>query len=138
MFKGSYEFVDIALLEQLEQRLEEREEKVGKIVFKVCRRCGIRKPILQFTTDKRNTNGRASICKKCKIIEYLKYYYANRENVLLTNKRYRDNHKRDRTKYFQDYQKDHKEHLQKIAAIWYKKNRRRIKKRNLKLKANLK
>lgn len=132
MVKESFEYVDITLLKELEQRLEEREEKVGKMVFRVCPRCKVRKQIYQFTTDRRNTNGRTSICKKCKIIEYLKYYYANRENVLLTNKRYRDDHKGQRTIYFKDYQKDHKEHLQKIAAIWYKKNKVAIKKRNLK------
>ena len=138
MVKGSYEFTDITLLKQLEQRLGEREEKVGKMVFKVCPRCGIRKPIYQFTTDKRNTNGRASICKKCRTIESLVYYYENKQKLLIKHKRYRDNHKGVRTKYFQDYQENHKEHLQKIAASWYKENRQRIKERNLKLKANLK
>jgi ribosomal protein L40E len=136
--KGSYEFVDITLIKELEQRLEVREEKVGKMVFKVCRRCGIRKPILQFTTDKRNTNGRASICKKCRTIESLVYYYENKQKLLIKHKRYRDNHKGDRTKYFQDYQENHKEHLQKVAQKWYKKNRQRIKEERLKLKVNLK
>lgn len=93
MVKGSYEFVDIALLEQLEQRLEEREIKAAKMVFKVCLRCKVRKPLFQFTTDKRNTNGRTSICKKCRIIEYLGYYYQNRDRILIVKKRYRDNHK---------------------------------------------
>jgi len=138
--KGSYEFADITLLKQLEQRLEGREGKEESKIFKTCPRCKVRKPVYQFSKDKRNTlkNGRKNVCKVCSTIEYLKYYYANRENVLLTNKRYRDDHRGDRTKYFENYQKDHKEHLQKIAAIWYQKNRKRIKKRNLKLRASLK
>lgn len=131
MVKGSFEFVDITLKEQLEQRLEGREEKETTKIFKTCLRCKVRKPLLQFTTDRRNTNGRTSVCKKCKIIEYLRYYYKNRNEILVQNKRYRDNNKGRRTKYFQDYQRDHKKHLQKVAAIWYKKNRKRIKERRL-------
>ncbi|MBA7583977.1 hypothetical protein ES708_25929 [subsurface metagenome] len=136
MSKGSFEFVDVALFEQRKRELQEREEKEQTKVFRVCQRCKVRKPVYQFSKDKRNTlkNGRKNVCKVCSTIEYLKYYYANRENVLLTNKRYRDDHKGYRTKYFENYQKTHKEHLQKVAAIWYKKNRKRIKKRNLERK----
>jgi len=137
MVKKSYEFADITLLKKLGQRLEEREEKEESKIFKVCPKCKVRKPIFQFTTDKRNRNGRTNVCKVCKIIEYLKYYYENKARILIVNKRYRDDHRGQRTKYFQDYQKDHKKHLQKVAAIWYQKNRKRIKERNLKLKTNL-
>jgi len=132
--KGSYEFVDITLLKELEQRLGEREEKEQTKIFKVCRRCGVRRPLLQFTTDKRNINGRTSVCKKCRIIEYLEYYYQNRARVLIVNKRYRDDHKGERTVYFRDYQENHKEHLKVVGKKWYKKNRKKIKERNLKLK----
>jgi len=118
------------------QKLEDRKSKITRC-FKTCLRCGVMKPIYQFTTDKRNINGRTSICKKCKIIEYLEYYYQNRAKILIVNKRYRDNHKGDRTKYFQDYQEGHKEHLQVVAKKWYKKNKKRIRERNLKLKVNL-
>ncbi|GAJ02991.1 unnamed protein product, partial [marine sediment metagenome] len=123
MVKRSFEYVDITLLNQLEEKLLERERKVSTKIFKVCLKCKVRKPLFQFTTDKRNTNGRASICKKCKIIEYLKYYYGDRDRILIVHKKYRDDHKGQRTIYFKDYQKDHKEHLQKVAANWYKKNK---------------
>ena len=119
------------------QKLEDRKSKITRC-FKTCLKCGEVKPLLQFSTDKRNTNGRTSVCKKCKIIEYLGYYYQHQAKILIVNKRYRDTHRGYRTKYFENYQKDHKEHLQKIAAIWYQKNRKRIKERNLKRKANLK
>jgi len=139
MVKGSFEFVDIALMKELEQRLEGREEKEENKIFKVCRRCKVRKPVYQFSKDKRNTlkNGRKNVCKICSTIEYLKYYYRDRDRILIVNKKYRDNNKGRRTKYFQNYQENHKEHLQKVAAIWYKKNRKRIRERNLKLKTNL-
>ena len=138
MSKGSFEYVDITLLKQLEQRLEGREGKEESKIFKTCPRCKVRKPLLQFTTDKRNTNGRTNVCKVCKVIEYLKYYYGDRERILTVNKKYRDDHRGERTKYFQDYQENHKEHLQKVGKAWYKKNRQRIKKKRLKLKVNLK
>lgn len=138
MSKGSFEFVDIALLKQREKELLEREEKEATKVFKVCPRCEVRKPLLQFTTDKRNINGRTSVCKKCKITEYLKYYYENKARILIVNKRYRDDHRGERTKYFENYQKDHKEHLKVVGQKWYKKNRKRIRERNLKLRVSLK
>ena len=108
MVKGSYEFVDITLLKKLEQELGEREEKEQTKIFKVCLRCEVRKPLYQFSTDKRNSNNRTNTCKKCKVIEYLEYYYQNRNRILIVNKRYRDGHKRERTKYFQDYKESHK------------------------------
>jgi len=135
MAKKPYEFD--TRFSDMEQGLQAREEKEQSKIFRVCPKCKVRRPLLQFTTDKRNINGRTSVCKKCRIIEYLEYYYQNKARILIVNKKYRDDHKGRRTKYFQDYQRDHKEHLQKVAAIWYKKNRKRIRERNLKLKANL-
>ena len=138
MVKRSYEFVDIALLKQREKELLEREEKETTRIFKVCSRCGVRKPLLEFSTDKRNSTSKTNTCKKCKIIEYLKYYYQNQAKILIVNKKYRDDHKGIRTKYFQKYQEDHKKHLQQIAKVWYQANKERIKKRNLERKLILK
>ena len=135
MVKRSFEFVDITLTKELEQRLEDREVKEQTKIFKVCRRCGIRKPIYQFSTDRRNTNGKTSICKKCKTTEYLKYYYSDKDRILIVNKKYRDDHKGERTIYFQDYQESHKEHLKVVGQKWYKKNRQRIKNKRLELKS---
>lgn len=131
MSKEPFEYVDITLLNQLEGKLLEREEKVQSKVYRVCQRCKVRKPLFQFTTDKRNLNGRTSICKKCRIIEYLRYYYQNRARILILHKKYRDDHKGVRTKYYQDYQRENKEKLQKSASEWYQANKKAIKKRNL-------
>lgn len=121
-----YEFTDLSLQRGVEQKLGEREEKELVKVFKVCSRCGERKGLFHFTTDKRNGDGRMGICKICRSRESLKFYYENREELLIKIKEYRD--KQDRTKYFADYQKDHKEHLKKVGHRWYMKNRKRIKK----------
>ncbi|GAI66327.1 unnamed protein product, partial [marine sediment metagenome] len=40
----------------------------------------------------------------------------NKDRLLTKIKEYQD--QKDWSKYFQDYQKDHKEHLKKIAHIW--------------------
>ncbi|GAI63463.1 unnamed protein product, partial [marine sediment metagenome] len=113
------------------QKLEDRKSKITRC-FKTCLRCRERKPIYQFSKDKRNTNGRTSVCKKCRIIEYLKYYQENRDRILIVHKKYRDDHERFRAKYYQDYQEKNREKLSKLASEWYQANKEAIKKRNLK------
>lgn len=120
------------------QELEDRKSKIKTICFKTCLKCGEIKPIFQFSTDKRNIDGRMAVCKTCRNKESLNYYYNNREKILAREKKYRDDHRGERTKYFQDYQESHKKHLQKIGKAWYKKNRRRPKEERLNLKVNLK
>ena len=129
MVKRSYEFVDIALLKQREKELLEREEKETTRIFKVCLKCGVRKSLLHFAIDKRSSDNRTGECKLCRSKRALQYYYNNRERLLLQIKEYQDT--RDRSEYFENYQRNNKERLKKIAKAWYKKNRKKIKKRNL-------
>jgi len=63
----------------------------------------------------------------------LEYYYQNQAKILIVNKKYRDDHRGERTVYFKRYQENHKEHLQKIGKAWYKKNKKAIKERRLKV-----
>jgi len=104
------------------QLLEDRKQKIKEIKFKVCRKCGEKKPVFKFSIDKRNRNGIANICKACLNLASLDYYYHNRE------------HKDQRRIYSESYREDHFDHLQKEAKIYYRKNRKRIKKRDLKRK----
>jgi len=115
------------------RKFQEREDKIRErtVCFKVCSKCGETKPIFKFSVEMRNISGRTNICKACKILEYLKYYYQNREKILIKCKEYRDNDKVNRSAYSKKYQKDHKKKLKKLAKKWYKKNRKRIKERNL-------
>ncbi len=133
MVKKPYEFIDSSSQKERELELEEREEKERSKIFKTCLKCGERKSLLYFAKDKRYRSGRMGICKTCRAKESLRYYYENKEKILIKIKEYQDT--RDRSKYFESYKIDHKEHLQKIASKWYKKNRKRIKKRNLERKA---
>jgi len=138
MTKSSYEFVDLSSQRERELELEEREEQERKRRFKVCPKCKTRKSLFYFAEDKRNSDGKTGECLACRSKRALQYYYENREKILIKIKEYQDSHKRDRRIYFQNYRLDHEEHLQKIARNWYRKNRKRIKKRDLERKVNLK
>lgn len=122
-------------MNKLEGELEERENRESTKIFKVCPKCGKRKSTYLFSVDKRNIRGRTNICKSCLARESLQYYYRNKDRLLIKIKEYQDG--KDRSKYFQNYREDHKEHLKKIAHSWYMRNRERIKKGYLERKANL-
>jgi len=120
--KGDLEFSN--LFSPAWQDFQERKNRIKTVCFKVCSKCGEIKPIFKFSVDKRNTNGRTNICKACKILEYLRYYYQNREKILIQSKKYRDTNKRDRSIYFKNYRKEHREQLKKNAREWYIKNKK--------------
>ncbi|GAI88976.1 unnamed protein product [marine sediment metagenome] len=136
MTKRPYEFADLSLLKRIEKRLKSREEKEETKIFKTCLKCGKRKSLSYFTADKRSSDGTTGECRACRSERSLTYYYQNREEILIKIKEYQD--KKDRSKYFENYKIDHKEHLQEIAHKWYKKNRKGIKERNLRRKTKLK
>jgi post-segregation antitoxin (ccd killing protein) len=108
-------------------RLKERTK-----CFKTCLKCGETKLISKFSVDKRNLDGRISVCKACRSLEGLKYYYHNQSKRLIQGKEYRDNHKKNRSIYNEKYRIDHKEELKERASKWYQENKEAIKKRNLK------
>ena len=108
-------------------RLKERTK-----CFKTCLKCGEIKLIFKFSLDKRNLDGRTNVCKACRSLEGLKYYYHNRGKRLIQNKEYRDTHKRDRSIYFKNYRERHGELLKENASKWYMSNKEAIKERNLK------
>ena len=132
MGKKPYEFIDLTLKKEIEGRLESREEKERVKIFKICLKCKIRKSLFYFSIDRRSSDNRTGICKTCRSQEALKYYYLNRERILSENKEARKMGTIDRSKYFEDYRKDNEEHLKKVAKRWYIKNKKRIKKRNIK------
>ncbi len=130
-YKRPYEFTDLTLKKKIEKELEDRKSKIHKY-YKICLRCGQLKMLYEFSIEKRNTDGRLGVCKTCKSRESLKYYYENREKILVKVKKYQKDNPRDRSSYYENYQKLNKERLKKIASKWYKENRKAIKARNLK------
>ncbi|MBA7548878.1 hypothetical protein ES705_41346 [subsurface metagenome] len=129
MGKKSYEFIDLPLKKEIEEQLEDREEQERKKRFKICLRCGERKSPFYFAIDRRSTDDRTGECLACRSKRALAYYYNNREKILSKIKEYQS--EKDRSSYFQGYREGHKEHLSQLAKKWYRKNRKRIKKRNL-------
>lgn len=105
--KKPYEFD--TRFSDVEQELEKRKSRIKTICFKVCSKCGETKLIFKFSTDKRNTDGRHGVCKVCRSKESLEYYYQNRDRILIQNKEYQKTNKKDRSLYFKDYQREHKE-----------------------------
>jgi len=130
MVKKSFEFEP--RYSDIEQDLQERENRIKTICFKICSKCGETKFIFKFSLDKRNADGRTNICKACRSLEGLNYYYHNRVKMLIQNREYLKANKENRSIYSKKYREKNKEYLKKIAKKWYKKNKKRIKKRNLK------
>lgn len=116
------------------QSLEDRKQKLERIIFKTCRKCGETKPVLKFSTDKRSRDNVTNICKACLNLASLNYYYLNREKRLAIVKKYDKEHKEQKRLYSMNYREEHKDHLKKEAKEYYRKNRKRIKKRDLKRK----
>ena len=116
----------------VEQELQDRENRIKTICFKTCSKCGETKSIFKFSLDKRNLDGRTNVCKACRSREGLNYYYHNRVKMLIKNREYLQANKENRSIYSKRYREKHKEQLKRIAKKWYKKNKKAIKKRNLK------
>jgi len=100
--------------------------------FKTCLKCGETKLIFKFSLDRRNLDGRISVCKACRSLESLKYYYHNQVKILIRGKEYQETNKKKRSIYNKKYRKDHKEQLKELAGKWYMSNKEAIKERNLK------
>ncbi len=106
-------------------RLKERTK-----CFKTCLKCGEIKLIFKFSLDKRNLDGRTNICKACRSLEGLKYYYHNRVKMLIKNREYLKTNKENRSIYSKSYREKHKEYLKELAKKWYLENKEAIKERN--------
>ena len=132
MKRGGLADFGLDYFSRIGQDFRNRKSKIKSPCFKVCSRCGETKQIFKFSVDKRNTNGLTNICRGCRSLEYLEYYYQNKEKILIKCKEYRDTNKENRSAYSEKYREDHKEQLKKNAREWYKSNKKAIKKRNLK------
>ena len=108
-------------------RLKERTK-----CFKTCSKCGEIKLIFKFSLDRRNFDGRTNICKACRVLEAEKYYYKNKDRILIQSKKYRDTNRKNKSIYSKNYREKNKERLKENASKWYLENKEAIKKRNLK------
>ena len=81
--------------------------------LKTCSRCGIEKPFSAFYKRKSKKDGHRSECKSCGNLERVTWRNKNREKERSTYKRYHENHKESRNKWYKDYRK---ENLEKTTA----------------------
>ncbi|MBA7539641.1 hypothetical protein ES705_31921 [subsurface metagenome] len=128
--KKSYEFD--TQYSDIEKELEERKNRIKTICFKTCSKCGETKFIFKFSLDRRNTDGRTNVCKACRSLEGLNYYYQNRSKMIIQNREYLKANKENRSIYSKRYRDKNKERLKEFASKWYMSNKKAIKERNLK------
>ena len=69
------------------------------LLYKVCIKCNISKPLSEFPDDKNYKDNKKNTCKEC-IAKYKREYrIKNKEYILKKGKAYRDAHKEERVEY---------------------------------------
>ena len=127
---------------------------IKEVAHKQCFKCKILKPLNQFIKDKRNTDGRQGVCRKCvgerqkelkklyskRYKRYAKttrdncrehrlqynreYHLKNRERRLAYGKERRNKTKESRAVYNKQYRLEHKEETRQYQRIYSKKRRK--------------
>jgi hypothetical protein len=124
--------------------------------MKTCTKCGQEKPLTEFYTDKRISDGRTSRCKEClkkKNKKYCKKWYEankdkvkkhyqdNKEKLSERRKQYYQDNKEKAKQYYQDnknnilerskrYRQDNKERLNEYNRKYHQNNKEKINERN--------
>lgn len=81
--------------------------------MKICRKCNIEKPLTDMVKDKRNKDGRSSICSICKSIDNKSWLLDNKEHrkeyMIIYNLKYRELHKEELNEYCRKWSKENRE-----------------------------
>jgi hypothetical protein len=78
-------------------------------MIKVCKSCGVEKPLTEFYKQSDCSDGYRSNCKICKNEKRKEHYQANKEQYKILNHVWRENN--DRTEYHAKYRKENKEKI---------------------------
>ena len=118
---------------------------------KVCSKCGLIKPLVEFKKDKRRPDGVGSQCKKCSVLytkQYVlkhrgevaakqrEYYYNNIDKIREYKRQYATLHKRQIAKRETKWRGDNKDSIREYQKDYYRKNKDKIIKRSLTYVAN--
>ena len=133
--------------EYYEKRKTENANKVVKVdpnATKVCIKCGLEKPLTEFSFDK--ANGKfINTCKACKCLVTKKNYeknkdrrkayakaYAieNQEKVRVYRKEYYDTHADRAREYSRQYNKDHQDEIRVKSKIYRQEHKDEIRERD--------
>ena len=107
------------------------------IKTKVCKGCGIKKPLSEFQKDKYLKDDHKNKCKKC-IKKYSKQYYKNNKELILDySKNYKEIHKEElREKRKQRYLDNRDKELE-YNRIYRENNKNKEHKRNKEWRSNI-
>lgn len=91
---------------------------------KICKKCGVEKPLDEFSKDKKNKkDGRTSWCKEC-TKEYRKQYNKqNKEKINAKNKEWYENNKERKLKQNKEWKENNKEKYKELQKEWYENNK---------------
>lgn len=117
--------------------------------MKICKICGVEKPLNYFHKNKTYKDGHDGRCKECSSRIKREYYVNNKEYINARNKKYYDENLEEmrkrarensktpyRKKQLIDYAKSHKEEAKERARQWRIKNSERVKIINKKWREN--
>jgi hypothetical protein len=109
-------------------------------LMKICAKCKLAKPFIEFSKDKTRKDGYYSYCKTCakkyweknkdKLLKQRKEYYQKNKDK---SKKYREENKKKLIQYNKKYGKKNKEKITDRKKFYYQKNKEKIAK-----KANIK
>ena len=105
---------------------------------KKCSKCGIEKPIIEFSKDKHKKDGYKSNCKTCSNNSFAKWEENNKEKRIEYRKKYTKKNE-DKIKQKQkNYREENKERIIEMKKKWYYKNKERQIKKSTEYKRNRK
>lgn len=85
------------------------EKKAGGAKF--CPKCKENKPMSDFGSSSKSTDGHRCRCRKCESVASLKYYHNNRSKCAATHQKWVDNNKDSIRLYSKKYHEDHVEEI---------------------------
>lgn len=96
------------------------------ILSKVCKKCGIDKPLDCFHNHKRQLDGKKPVCKECRKAETKAYIEQNREKIRESNKAYYENNKEKCLARFAEYRKNNSEAIKQRDLDYRQKHKEEL------------
>jgi ferredoxin len=93
---------------------------------KVCSKCGIRKPVAEFSKSSKNKDGLRYFCKSCISVCSQKYYQDHKDDINTKTRLYRQNHRNEQSVASRKYYDTHREAKLKSCKEYRSANREAI------------
>jgi hypothetical protein len=102
--------------------------------MKLCKKCGVNKPLDDYGDNKNNKDGKLLYCKECERLRGIEYRKKNREKVNQSSKNWRKNNPEDYKKTIEKYLEKNPHMNSKERIKSYRKDENFRKKYNIKRK----